>query len=94
MWNTEEIIEEDEKRVAWCGWRTAEVILKGPCHGQLFFDMLKSFICWVQGHICCPNQIFGCLRIEENLKNPGASEDLKSGYPEQYWDLKTGYQEQ
>ena len=27
-------------------------------------------------------------------KNPGASEELKSGYPEQYWDLKTGYQEQ
>ena len=42
--------------------------LKGPCHGQLFFDMLKSFICWVQGHISCPNPTFGFLRIKENLK--------------------------
>ena len=42
--------------------------LKGPCHDQLFFDMLKSFICWVQGHISCPNPTFGFLRIKENLK--------------------------
>ena len=27
-------------------------------------------------------------------KNPGASEELKSGYPEQYKELKTGYPEQ
>ena len=26
-------------------------------------------------------------------KIAGASEEPKSGYPEQYWDLKTGYPE-
>ena len=44
------------------------MILKGPCHGQLFFYMFQSFMRRVQGHICYPNPIFGCLRIEENLK--------------------------
>ena len=55
MWNTEEIIEEDDKRVAWCGWRTTEVILKTNTSGLTewfcslevrFLESCEKFRCY------------------------------------------------
>ena len=70
------------------------VPLKGPCHGQLFFDMLKPFFWLSSGTYLLPKSDLWLSQNQGKSKNAGASEELKSGYPEQYWDLKTGFPEQ
>ena len=68
--------------------------LKGPCHGQLFFLYVKVLYLLSSGTYFLPKSDLWFSQNKGKSKNPGASEDLKSGYQEQYWDLKTGYPEQ
>ena len=68
--------------------------LKGSCHGQLSFHMLKSLFCWAQRHNFCPDPWCLTPSKEEKTKNPGTSSAPKSGYPEENRALKTGYPEE
>ena len=68
--------------------------LKGTLSRSAIFWYVEVFYLLSSGTYLLPKSDLWLSQNQGKSKNPGASEELKSGYPEQYLDLKTGYQEQ
>ena len=67
---------------------------RGTLSWSVIFWYVKVLYLLSSGTYLLPKSNLWLSQNQGKSKNAGASEELKSGYPEQYWDLKTGYQEQ